>query len=168
VYDKESRGKEYRNNKAETLALSGMDDTTGWTAVAEYPYADFIYGAPMIYYEGSDEFLIIGGQGPFVRDDFRIYNRIAAYSPISNAWTLKGNLLTKRRHAAVHEISNGLLIIGGFMSEGVADRADMYRAEKCVYDNNEFTCNYVYDFGRSVPYGETYIVDATNVPSCLP
>ena len=51
------------------------------------------------------------------------------------------------------------------MNEAGADRVEKYRAKKCVYngdndDDEKFVCSYVYDFGRSVPYGETYFVDA--------
>ena len=155
------------------MALNDLNNETEWVEVAEYPFGSFIYAAPMLYYPSTDEFLLIGGKGPHVMGNGpRISNRIDVYSPTSDTWTTKGNLLTKRTHAGVHTIDNGFLVVGGFMNEAGADRVDKYRAEKCVYngdndDDEKFVCSYVYDFGRSVPYGETYFVDAAYVPSCL-
>jgi len=148
------------NNAVEMLDLT----TWQWSVRAEYPFQAKIQKAGAIYFAETDEFLVIGGLGPAGES---ILSHIAAYSPQTDTWTSKGNLLTKRNDIGdIHLITNGFMVYGGDMNEPAEEVEEKYQSEKCIYDNNEFTCNYQFDFGNNVPYGPTQIVDKEHLGNC--
>ena len=76
------------NNQLPHGKTEVFDLTTGeWEIRADYPFDEYTYNAPSVYYEGR--FILFGGfPSPF--------NRIDAYFPGTDQWRALGTLLSPR------------------------------------------------------------------------
>ena len=107
--------------------------TWKWSVRAPYPFEMSITSAPTVYL--NHDFILVGGW-----TGLGTLSRIAAYSPQTDQWTTKGNLLTPRADHGVRIIPNGLLVIGGRM-----DSHNEQMSEKCIYkDDTNSTMNCTY------------------------
>ena len=101
--------------------------TWQWETRAPYPYETRIYWARTLHY--NREFYVFGGQPSL--------SRIASYSPATDIWTSRGNLLTPRYRAGVIWADGAFLVVGGYMSSSAKKSS-----EKCRFNGPEILCEY--------------------------
>jgi hypothetical protein len=110
-------------------------ETSLWSTRASYPYESSITQAQTLHLNG--DFYVFGGYRSEPNDVVDL-SHIASYSPTTDTWSSRGNLLTPRSYPGVIWAGDAFLIMGG---RNVVDGIES--SEKCHFnDNDQIECAY--------------------------
>lgn len=104
--------------------------TWKWSVVTPYPFEPSIYWARIVHFNAS--FFLFGGKNGSTG-----LSRIASYSPVTNQWISRGQLLTRREYAGVIWDGDAFIVIGGWIEAG-----DDGSSEKCHFVGEQIECEY--------------------------
>lgn len=135
-----------QHKSVELLDLaSGLEsDEWKWTTKASYPFAHHLSMAPILAHSDGS-FYHFGGMMKLKKGDDKIMSPfIASYSPVTNEWTMRGELKHARSTSSVIWTESAFLVMGGGL-HGMPDHEPTQnppeRAEKCEFNgSNKFVC----------------------------
>ena len=108
--------------------------TLMWTEKKQYPYETKIYAVRSLFHQ--DQFIAFGGHLGQIST-----NRIAAYNPQADEWSLLGQTIIARSWTSVVETDNTFLIVGGLYMDGSDSSSNSKLSEKCRFnDRGDLIC----------------------------
>ena len=121
-----------------------------WKPLLDYPYADSISQAPILYH--VDSFYVFGG---YDRTNNKLVSAIARFTVSSGKWSKPGELTTKRRNHGAILIDGSFIVIGG-LNDNPTERCTTGEKVKCV-DQEPLLNNYY-------SYPELFLVNSNYCP----
>ena len=133
------------HKRVELLDLaSGLElDEWKWTKSMDYPFAHHLSLAPTLAHSDGSFYHFGGMMRLNSQEELKTTSPfIASYSPITDQWTMRGELKTARSASSVIWTESAFLVLGGGLHGSISPGPNLpEKGEKCEFnDSNQIVC----------------------------